>query len=230
VEHLYTLFDGTLAAGKTPDEVAASVVNFRRESAKALFDLFAANGTAVTPTLVIERASLRLQSNTPSDLDKYNSRTAKRMTRDMQAKYKDLFTPAYVTQQTRLHEARLPLIPLLHGSGVELLAGTDMGSSLVAPGFSVHDELAHLVDAGLPRMAAIQAATRNPARWLKRDDLGTIEPGKTADLVLLNANPLDDIRNTRKIESVFFGGKLLDRAALDTLLQAGARAAQTDEG
>jgi imidazolonepropionase-like amidohydrolase len=103
-----------------------------------------------------------------------------------------------------------------------------MGSSLVAPGFSLIEELANLVDAGLPAMAAIQAATRNAARWLRRDDLGTIATGKIADLVLLNANPLEDIRNMRKIETVIFGGKVLDRSSLDTLLAAAVRAAETE--
>lgn len=62
----------------------------------------------------------------------------------------------------------VPLVPLMQQAGVELLTGTDMGSSLQAPGFSLHDEMAYLVDAGLRPMEAIQAATRNPARWMTR--------------------------------------------------------------
>jgi tetratricopeptide (TPR) repeat protein len=87
------------------------------------------------------------------------------------------------------------------------------------PGFSLHDELGLLVKAGLTPMQALQAATSNPARFLGTEkDFGTIEEGKVADLVLLDANPLDDIANSRKISSVIYGGKLFPRAALDTML------------
>ena len=83
----------------------------------------------------------------------------------------------------------------------------------------LHDELALLVETGLSPMEALQAATLNPARYLGKDkDLGTVEKGKLADLVLLEANPLDDIHNSQKIEAVVFGGKLLPKAALQKML------------
>jgi imidazolonepropionase-like amidohydrolase len=90
----------------------------------------------------------------------------------------------------------------------------------------LHDELGLLVEAGLTPMQAIQAATLTPARVLnKATDLGSIEIGKLADLVLLDANPLEDIRHTQRIRAVVFDGKLLDRAALDRLLADAERAA-----
>jgi len=75
-------------------------------------------------------------------------------------------------------------------------------------------------------MQALQTATRNPARMLGRDDLGTIEAGKLADLLLLDADRLADIRHTRNIRAVVFGGRLLDRAALDRLLVQAAEEAR----
>ena len=81
-----------------------------------------------------------------------------------------------------------------------------------------------LVQAGLTPMEALQAATRNAGKYLELVDTGTIEKGKRADLVLLNANPLADIRNTRKIESVVLAGRYFSRADLDKLL-AGVEAA-----
>jgi imidazolonepropionase-like amidohydrolase len=101
---------------------------------------------------------------------------------------------------------------------VMLLAGTDLSVNFkwLSPGASLHDELALLVDAGLSPMEALQAATRNPGRFL-RVDAGTIEIGKRADLVLLDANPLEDIRNVRHIRAVVLGGKLLERSRLDAL-------------
>ena len=129
-----------------------------------------------------------------------------------------------------LVEKEKALVGLLHRNGVEILAGTDEISPFCAPGFSLHDELALLVAAGLTPLQALQSATLNPARFFQRGrDLGTIEEGKLADLVLLDANPLRDIRNTQKINSVVVNGRLLDRQTLDAMLskiEAGARAQQ----
>jgi len=87
------------------------------------------------------------------------------------------------------------------------------------PGFSLHEELVRLVEAGLTPLQSLQAATLNPARVLGlADSLGTIEPGKLADLVLLDANPLDDIRNTQQIRAVVADGQLYRRADLDRLV------------
>jgi imidazolonepropionase-like amidohydrolase len=87
------------------------------------------------------------------------------------------------------------------------------------PGFGIHDELAFLVDAGLPPLAALQAATRNAAQFMgQQSRRGTIEAGKTADLVLLDKDPLADIHNTRSIQAVVLNGKLFPRAALDAML------------
>jgi imidazolonepropionase-like amidohydrolase len=104
-----------------------------------------------------------------------------------------------------------------------LLAGSDTGASNpnLFPGSSLHDELKQLVDAGLTPMQALQAATWSAAKWSGRlRSLGSIERGKLADLVLLNANPLEDVRNTTKIEAVIANGQLLDRARLDSILEA----------
>ena len=87
------------------------------------------------------------------------------------------------------------------------------------PGFSLHDELVLLVNAGLTPMEALQAATLNPARFLgKESELGTVEKGKIADLVLLDANPLEDIHNTQKINAVMVRGKLIPKAELQRML------------
>lgn len=109
---------------------------------------------------------------------------------------------------------------------VPMLAGTDFGARLVYPGWSLHDELALLVEhAGLSPLEALQAATRNAARFFNAaDEFGTVEAGKWADLILLGADPLQDIRNTQRINAVVLGGQLLARDRLDQL-QAQARRA-----
>jgi imidazolonepropionase-like amidohydrolase len=111
---------------------------------------------------------------------------------------------------------------------VNLLAGTDAGGIRdVVPGFGLHDELILLVQAGLKPIEALQAATINPAKYLNMTDLlGTIEKGKLADLVLLDANPLADISNTRKINAVVVNGRLLKREDLDEMLNKVAEKAK----
>jgi imidazolonepropionase-like amidohydrolase len=103
--------------------------------------------------------------------------------------------------------------------GVPLLAGTQF-EDIGTPGMSLHDELYWFVEGGLSPAEALRTATINPALFLNKEkDLGTVEAGKLADLVLLDANPLEDISNTRKINSVIINGQLLQRKDLNSLLQ-----------
>jgi len=102
------------------------------------------------------------------------------------------------------------LVPLLRAHGIELLAGTDLGTTGIVPGASLHDELALLVDAGYTPAEALRFATLNPARFLGlSDSLGSVEVGKIADLVALERDPLADIRNTRSIAVVIQAGTVL---------------------
>jgi cytohesin len=104
-------------------------------------------------------------------------------------------------------------------AGVSLLAGTDTALAYCFPGFALHDELELLVLAGLSPMEALRTATYNPAKYFGQlDSMGTVERGKVADLVLLDANPLQDIRNTQRIAAVVVGGKIFQRAALQKML------------
>lgn len=144
----------------------------------------------------------------------------------MQTKYKDMFTPDFVARQERQLEVSLPLVRLMYETGVRLLAGTDMGSSLLAPGYSLHEELAMLAEAGVPPLDVLRAATQSPAQMLGLDDRGTVQEGKLADLVLLDQSPLQNIRNTQSIRAVICRGELLERPALDALLRQGETATQ----
>ena len=120
----------------------------------------------------------------------------------------------------KAYQKALEIVGAMKRAGVEILAGTDTQNPYCFPGFSLHDELGLLVQAGLTPMEALQAATINAARFMNRQkDLGTIEKGKLADMVLLDANPLEDIANTKKIWGVVFGGKFYSRASLDEMLR-----------
>ena len=108
----------------------------------------------------------------------------------------------------------------LKEAGVKLLAGTEMPQVFVYPGFSLHQELELLVRSGLTPLEALRTATYNPAEFLGAlDSLGTVSQGKLADLILLDANPLDDIRNTRRIDVVIANGRAFDQAARTQLLK-----------
>ena len=113
----------------------------------------------------------------------------------------------------------LEITRIMHHEGVRFLVGTDLSLPLVYPGSSVHEELGWLVKAGFTPMEAIVAGTRNGAEAVNRlRELGTIETGKLADLVLLEADPLADISNTQKIAAVIANGQLFRRTALDVML------------
>jgi imidazolonepropionase-like amidohydrolase len=128
-------------------------------------------------------------------------------------------TPQQAEIRRRRFQKFLDIVAAMQRADVPILAGTDVGNPWLVAGFSLHDELALFVHAGVTPLAALQAATINAARYLGAlDSLGTIAEGKIADLVLLDANPLDDIRNTRRIRAVIVDGRFLTRAALDSLL------------
>lgn len=123
---------------------------------------------------------------------------------------------------------RLQFIGMCSRAGVQIIAGTDgVGAGKLLPGFGLQHELELLAQAGLTPIQVIQAATINAARALRKDkELGSIEAGKFADLIILNSSPLIDIRNTSKIDAVMIRGRLLDRKALDEMLTQAEAAAR----
>jgi imidazolonepropionase-like amidohydrolase len=125
-------------------------------------------------------------------------------------------TPA---ERTKFLEVRRRLIKALHAGGVGLLLGSDGPQVWNVPGFSVHRELRYLVQAGLSPYQAIETGTRNVAVFFgTANERGTIAPGKRADLVLLDGNPLEDISNTSRIAAVALGGRLLTKDEIEKQL------------
>ena len=104
---------------------------------------------------------------------------------------------------------------MMHNAGVPIMAGSDFSDWAMVPGIDLHNELALLVEAGFSPLEALQAATVSPAKFLgKTETFGTIQAGRTADLVLLDENPLEDISHTRKINAVVLGGKFYPLVAI----------------
>jgi imidazolonepropionase-like amidohydrolase len=209
-EKLYGAGVGRLRGILPLGDVKSLVDSYSEDKAKSLFAKFVRNGTYVTPTLV--RASVDRVPESDPRVVKYFSPALREFSYPSSAKPPN---PEVLEGQKLMYQYHVRIVGAMQRAGVKMLAGTD--NSFFGSG--VHDELAQLVKAGLTPMEALQTATRNPAEFLnKLSTMGTVEKGKLADLVLLDANPLDSIENTRKISTVVVNGRLLDRKALNLLL------------
>ena len=186
----------------------------------ALFRRFVKNGTWQVPTLSVPAQSTLAVDTLMLDPRLRYATDEERTAWAAQAQATSRgTTPRQAEVRRRRFQKSLDIVAGMQRAGVPLLAGTDVGNPWLVAGFSLHDQLALFVKAGMPPLAALQTATINPARYFGAlDSLGTIAAGKIADLVLLDGNPLNDIRNTRRIRAVVANGRLLHRAALDSLL------------
>ena len=198
--HMRALYDS-----RDPAACASAIEAYRRNGVAVTADLVAYHHVVHAEEVLADTARMRLvpqeiRRNWENSLDS-----------EVMREFQSILRPIVPLE--------LENVRLFHEAGIVLLAGTDVGVPLQVPGISLHVELERLVEAGLTPLEALQTATLNPARVLEMaDSLGTVEPGKLADLVLLDANPLEDIRNTQKIRAVVANGRLYRRADLDRLL------------
>ncbi len=194
---------------------------------RRVFDHLARNGTYVTPTLGMHHTFER-QDALPDRREewKYLPAWYTSAWRQQLTELTGTRTPEETARVRELSDHRQRLVDALHTQGVPLLAGTDTGTPYMVPGFSLHAELRHLVAAGLSPAHALRAATVQAAAALGQGSvLGAIAPGRAADLVVLGADPLADIANTRRVEAVVTRGRLIDKDERERLLEAVARAA-----
>jgi imidazolonepropionase-like amidohydrolase len=228
VEHLMGIFEG---CSTEEDKFIKGEGNLKlllstqdKQRCDALIKLLAQRQTWQVPTLAWQRGGEFLDQPDPKrqPLDKYvppywRDVTWRRFTDEMMP---DLLRDPLALRQ-EYFARNLQIVGALHHAGVPFMAGTDSAPGVyIMPGFSLHDELANFVEAGFTPMESLQTATSNPAKFLGIEaSLGSVESGKIADLVLLTANPLEDIRNTQRISVVLARGRLYDRAALDQILQ-----------
>ena len=211
------------AAG-IPSPVRRALANFKavgsydKKKATALYSAFVRNQTWQCPTL---RASQIVSYGDINQLSK--NEHLKYMPVSIKENWKRQL-PARITgdsiQRAQLFQQSLNMVADMQRAGVMILAGTDVANPYLIPGFSLHEELELLVKAGLTPMQALQTATINPAKYFNKEkELGSIKKGKLADLVLLDENPLENIRNTRKIYAVIANGKLFQLQDIAALLR-----------
>ena len=194
------------------------------------FKQVAANGAWAVPTLVITYP-VGLLPDTVLGSDstlKYRSPSLRRLEKLMMS------MPTNVPQSAgavgrQIFAKRVELVGAMHRAGIPLMTGSDAPGKNALAGFSLHDELSFFVQAGLSTMDALRSATYEPARYFNAlDSLGTIGPGKIADLLLLDADPLEDIINTRRIAAVIWNGRVMDAADRKRVLEDAERAARQD--
>ncbi len=240
-EHLYYVFK---AASSKEDSLTALVRNslstpkplglfavlpavydtYSPEAADRIFRLMAKRKTAVVPTLFIGKTLSELSEN-----DHAQDTLRAYVDPKIQATYLRRLagarqqSPAAQAFSRKLEAKFYTLVPLMQAAGVTILAGSDSGpfNSFIYPGASLQDELQQLVVAGLTPLQALQAATINGAKFMGvAKSTGTIAPGKDADLLLLTANPLENIANIKQIDAVVSRGKAYPAAALNNMMRA----------
>lgn len=225
-------FRATARSQNPPVEVMRAMVDEHDEARCAeIFRTLVRNDTWYVPTHITRRmdayaddaafrADPRLRYIPPTILESWNRDADRMVALDP--------TPEGRRVMRGFYERGLEITGAAHRAGVRVLVGTDGGDTYAFPGSGVHDELGELVLAGLSPAEALRAATSSSAEFLGLGDLhGSVATGRRADLVLLDANPLEDIDAVRRIRAVVFRGEHLDRAALDALLaQAEATAAR----
>ena len=214
------------AAAAARDEANAS---FSQEKAEALWRTLVRNETWVVPTLVAIQTIARereLARSQPAGLAYLPPALRKSWSSDEIEKQ---VSPAVANWYLAQFQNDMKLARSMHASGVRMMAGSDSLDPFNFPGPSLHEELKLLTEAGFTPMQALQAATSSPALFFAASGeagWGTIQPGRIADLVLLDRNPLVDIANTKKIAAVILGGKLFNRGDLDQMLDKARAAAE----
>ena len=209
------------------DAMRASLESFDEATARATFRRMAAAGMSVTPTLVGSQVTAYLDQDDHAH-DPYLQYIGKglRKTYEWRVQRAAKDDAAAIAYRHALYEKSASLLPLLQQEGVNIIAGTDAGflNSFDYPGQGLHDELAIFVKYGLTPQQALKASVINGARFLGKElRYGAVAEGKAADLLVLDANPLQDIANTRKVRMVLSQGKVYDRARLDGMLEAARR-------
>jgi imidazolonepropionase-like amidohydrolase len=214
---------GDALAAKRDAQEAQALEAFDHAKCSRVAKSLAASGQVQVPTMVLANEDA-MQKRGPPDSDE-----RWRFLRADERERWQRFVAGYTADDAALEKLRHPIarkiVSIMHRAGVPIMTGTDSPMPGVYPGFSLHEEMAMLVDAGLTPREALRSATLVPAQFLGlAATTGSVDVGKRADLVLLDADPAKNIRNTRRIHAVLIDGRLLRRGDLDELLEETALA------
>lgn len=186
----------------------------------ALAGKLARNATWQVPTLIRLRTAAYGEGDgyRAAPAMQYVDKATRALWEQAGAQFSRQVTPAGSAVFRQYYERQKEVVRLYSQSGVKLLAGSDVGGIWVVPGASLHQEFGELAAAGVPPLQILQMATLNGAQFLRREaSMGTVEAGKNADLVLLEANPVDDAANLSKIAGVMLNGRYMDQAELNRM-------------
>lgn len=209
-------FDFQLAKKSYDYEDDAAHDSFDRKKMEKLAKILKKNGTFVSPTLVVLRGAR--ESNQAEIRADKNLRYFPEYVRKLIVPAESPSAEKRAANEKRFARD-LEIVKILHRAGVKIIAGTDAPNPYVTPGFSLHDELELYVSSGaMSPFEALKTATVNAAEFVgAANDAGRIEPGKIADLILLKANPLENVANARRIRAVFLDGVFLPNEKLQNL-------------
>jgi imidazolonepropionase-like amidohydrolase len=222
-EHLQGFLEGCVSLNNQnpPKTMEEFIGMFSEKRFDSLCSLLAESSMWICPTLTVNRAMGYLNDSTFTNdsriaylpgyvLEIWNQKMNP-YTKSQVDDFANSSRVRYLFEQS--------LLGKMNEKGVKFIAGTDFPNPYVFPGFSLHDELSLMVKGGMPILDVLRSATINPAIFInKKSDFGSVEVGKIASLILLNKNPLENIENTKTIETVIVRGKVYNRKSLDLML------------
>jgi imidazolonepropionase-like amidohydrolase len=223
-EHLYGFLEGCISLNNEnpPKSIEEFISRFSETRFDSLCSILAKSNMWLCPTLTVNKAnsylndSIFINDNRIAYLPAY----VLEMWNQKMNPYTKSEIDTFAKSKRVQYLFELSLIGKMNEKGVKFIAGTDFPNPYVFPGFSLHDELSLMVKGGMPALDVLKSATINPAIFMNKEgNYGSVEVGKMASLILLNKNPLENIENTKTIETVILRGNVYNRKALDLMLE-----------